>query len=76
MSVINYYNLKFTFERMETMGGINNKDKLVFIFYSCTVIEPGFTEFIPKFKYKVAQKVDLIEIDTLILDGYINGEMA
>ena len=50
MSVINYYNLKFTFERMETMVGINNKDKLVFTFHNCTVIEPGFTEFIPKFK--------------------------
>lgn len=76
MSVINYYNLKFTFERMETMVGINNKDKLVFTFYNCTVIEPGFTEFIPKFNYKVAQNVELIEIDTLVLDGYINGEIA
>lgn len=58
---------------METMS---NKDKLVFIFHNCTVIEPGFTEFIPKFKYKVAQKVELIELDTLIVDGYINGEKA
>ena len=32
------------------MVGINNKDKLVFTFHNCTVIEPGFTEFIPKFK--------------------------
>ncbi len=60
MSIINYYDLKFTFDYVICD---KYKDELVFMFYNCIILEPGFTKFTKG--YLPGTCVNAIDINTL-----------
>ncbi len=62
MSIINYYDLKFTFEYVKAKTF--SKNGLIFMFYNCTILKPGFTSKC-KLNFKAGTKVKNLDIKTI-----------
>ena len=61
MSIINYYDLKFTFDYV--ICSKSGTSELVFMFYNCIILEPGFTKFTKG--YLPGTRVNAIDINAL-----------